>query len=397
VSTTASGVAAGSRPLVVIHSVQWWLPQTATWLYTQVQFLPADVESHVACERVAFLEQFPYPRLHCLLDYPNWRRVWDLAMRRLRFRDHLWFLYDTARRIDARVMHSHFGFTGWRDLEVARRLQLAHVVTFYGIDVLRYPTKDPRWRDRYREMFARVDAVLCEGPYMAKSIVALGCPESKVRVHHLGIDLTAIPFAPLAWTPGEPLRVLLSGVFREKKGFAYALEALGQISNDVGLEITVIGDQHGGATLQEKQRMLGAIARHDLGSRTRFLGFQPYAVVMAEARRHHLFVSPSVVASDGDTEGGAPVSLIEMSATGLMIVSTTHCDIPSVILDGKTGLLAAERDIDGLVERLRWLIANPSRWADMRAAGRAHVEEEFDARRQGERLASIYRDVVRAS
>jgi hypothetical protein len=33
----------------------------------------------------------------------------------------------------------------------------------------------------------------------------------------------------------------------------------------------------------------------------------------------------------------------------------------------------------------------------MRAAGRAHVEEEFDARRQGERLASIYRDVVRAS
>jgi colanic acid/amylovoran biosynthesis glycosyltransferase len=118
---------------------------------------------------------------------------------------------------------------------------------------------------------------------------------------------------------------------------------------------------------------------------------------MTEARRHHLFISPSVVASDGDTEGGAPVSLIEMSATGLMIVSTTHCDIPSVIIDGKTGLLAAERDVDGLVERLRWIVANPSRWEEMRAAGRAHVEAEFDARRQGERLASVYRDVVRVS
>jgi colanic acid/amylovoran biosynthesis glycosyltransferase len=382
--------------VVVVQSVQRWLPQTETWLYTQVTFLPPDIESHVACTRTENLEQFPYPRIHALMDLPRWQHVWDRAMRRLRVRNHLRFLYETARRARARVLHSHFGFVGWRDLGVSRGLGIAHIVTFYGVDVLFYPTMDPRWRDRYREMFAEVDMVLCEGPYMGQSIVALGCPETKMRVHHLGVDLSLIPFEPRTWNPGEPLRVLLSGSFREKKGFPYAIEALARLQKQVPIEVTIIGDEHGEPrTIREKQKILEAIERGELSGRTRLLGYQPYRTVMEEARRHHVFLSPSVAAADGDTEGGAPVSLIEMSASGMMIVSTTHCDIPGVILNGKTGWLAPERDVDALVEHLQWIVAHHGNWLEMQRAGRAYMEAEFDARRQGERLGAIYREFAR--
>lgn len=383
--------------VIVVQSVQRWLPQTETWLYTQVMHLPDDIVSHVACTRTENLDQFPYPRIHALMDLPRWQHVWDRAMRRLRFRNHLRFLYSVARRTKARVLHSHFGFVGWRDLGVSRALGMAHVVTFYGVDVLFYPTMDPRWRDRYREMFAQVDLVLCEGAYMGRSIVSLGCPEEKMRVHHLGIDLTLIPFEPRAWKSGEPLRVLMSGSFREKKGFPYALEALARLRRTVPIEVTLIGDQHGEPrTIREKEKILEAIERGGLADCTRLPGYQPYRVVMDEARKHHVFLSPSVTASDGDTEGGAPVSLIEMSASGMMVVSTTHCDIPGVILDGKTGLLAPERDVDALVEHLHWIVSHPERWLEMQRAGRAHMEAEFDARIQGERLAAIYRELAGA-
>jgi len=384
-------------PVVVVQSVQRWLPQTETWLYTQVMNLPADIESHVACTRTENLDQFPYPRVYALMDLPRWQHVWDRAMRRLRFRNHLRFLFTVARRTHARVLHSHFGFVGWRDLGVSQGVGMAHVVTFYGVDVLFYPTMDPRWRDRYREMFERVDLVLCEGPFMGKAIVDLGCPAEKMRVHHLGIDLGLIPFEPRAWKPGETLRVLMSGSFREKKGFTYAIEALTRLRKSAPLEITLIGDQHGEPrTIREKDRILEAIERGGLSDCTRLPGYQPYRVVMEEARRHHVFLSPSVTASDGDTEGGAPVSLIEMSASGMMIVSTTHCDIPGVIINGRTGLLAPERDVDALVEHLQWIVAHPERWLEMQRAGRAHMEAEFDARRQGERLAAIYRELAAA-
>jgi len=397
VITSASPEHATSSPLVVVQSVQRWLPQTETWLYTQVTFLPADIESHVACTRTENIDQFPYPRIHALMDLPRWQHVWDRAMRRLRVRNHLRFLYQVARTTRARVLHSHFGFVGWRDLGVSRGLGIAHVVTFYGVDVLFYPTMDPRWRDRYRDMFQNVDAVLCEGPYMGQSIIALGCASAKMRVHHLGIDLSLIPFEPRTWQRGEPFRVLLAGSFREKKGFPYALDALARLRKTVPLEITIIGDQHGEPrTLREKEKILETIERGELSGCTRLLGYQPYRVVMEEARRHHVFLSPSVTAGDGDTEGGAPVALIEMSASGMMIVSTTHCDIPGVILDGKTGWLAPERDVDALVAHLQWIAANPDRWLEMQRAGRAYIEAEFDARRQGERLAAIYRELASA-
>ncbi|HEX6791365.1 MAG TPA: glycosyltransferase [Candidatus Krumholzibacteria bacterium] len=392
-----AGPGAGETPVVVVQSVQRWLPQTETWLYTQVTFLPPGIESHVACTRRENIDQFPYPRIHALMDLPRWQHVWDRAMRRLRFRNHLRFLYQVARHTRAQVLHSHFGFIGWRDLGVSRGLGIAHVVTFYGVDVLFYPTMDPRWRDRYRDMFTEVDAVLCEGAYMGRSIIALGCPPAKMRVHHLGIDLSLIPFEPRAWRPGETLRVLLAGSFREKKGFPYALEALARLRRTTPVEVTIIGDQHGEPrTIREKEKILEAIQRGGLADCTRLLGYQPYRTVMEEARRHHVFLSPSVTAADGDTEGGAPVSLIEMSASGMMIVSTTHCDIPGVILDGKTGLLAPERDVEALVDHLGWIVANADRWGEMQRAGRAHIEAEFDARRQGERLAGIYCELAAA-
>ncbi|HET6462182.1 MAG TPA: glycosyltransferase, partial [Candidatus Krumholzibacteria bacterium] len=163
----------------------------------------------------------------------------------------------------------------------------------------------------------------------------------------------------------------------------------------VPLEITLIGDAGGELqTAKEKQKILATIEREGLGNCTRLPGYQPYRVVMEEARRHHVFLSPSVTASDGDTEGGAPVSLIEMSASGMMIVSTRHCDIPGVILDGVSGLLAPERDVDALVERLHWIVAHPERWLEMQRAGRAHIEAEFDAKRQGERLGAIYHELA---
>jgi len=67
---------------------------------------------------------------------------------------------------------------------------------------------------------------------------------------------------------------------------------------------------------------------------------------------------------------------------------------PEVIRDGETGLLAGEKDVEGLVAKLTWLIDNPEKWDEMVSAGRNHVEKEYDARVQGVRLAAIYQEVL---
>lgn len=381
--------------LSVIHSYPEWLPQTQTWMYNQIRYLSDDIVSHIVCETTRNLEQFRLPNIHALSEAPRVRFVWDKALRKLKLRRHLGFQVQIAREVQARILHSHFGNIGWADLPVARLAGLKHVVTFYGMDVQYLPQQEPVWLKRYQELFRSVDRILCEGPHMASCIARLGCDPAKITVQHLGVQLDEIPFQPRRWSPGEPLRILMAASFIEKKGIPYALEALGKLQGDVPLEMTLIGDARSEERSQKEKRLiLETMSR--LGLKVQMLGYQPHSRLFEESYRHHVFLSPSVTSADGDTEGGAPVSLIEMAATGMLIVSSRHADIPSVIVDGETGLLADERDSEGLYQHLKWLVTHPERWDGMLLAGRAHVEREYDAAVQGERLAALYRGLVSA-
>ncbi len=385
-----------SSRIYVLHSIPVWLEQTLTWLYTQVSQLPDEIESHVVCNRVANLDQFNVPNIHDLIvAQPAAQRIAQKWLRVLKIRTYAHMLDQIIRQNHIQIVHSHFGNIGWQNLPTLRKHPLKHVVTFYGRDVTYLPQADPIWHSRYADLFSDVNLVLCEGSHMANEVIKLGCPPDRVRVHHLGVSVEKIKFQPRTWTPGTPLRVLMAASFREKKGLPYALAALGEIQTDIPLEITLIGDAGGDAESQhEKQRIMGVIDQYQLRDKVRMLGFQPYTRLMEEAYQHHIFLSPSVTASTGDTEGGAPVSLIDMSASGMLIVSTTHCDIPEVIRHSETGLLAAERDVAGLITHLSWLAEHPEKWPEMMAAGRAHIEAEYNAQIQAQRLADLYQAVI---
>lgn len=379
--------------LVVGHSVGVWLEQTQTWLYNQIRYLPAAIESHIFCEATENLEQFQLPNIHALGRPGGLRGAWQRLAVRLNRPTPTPGVAAALRRCGARVLHSHFGWSGWHNCRLANDLGLKHIVTFYGLDVNYLPRHG--WLPRYRELFERVDRVLCEGPHMAACIAELGCPREKIHVHHLGVAVDEIPFRPRMRAPGEPLRVLLAASFREKKGLPYALEALGQLQHEVDLQITIIGDAgRDPAAQREKQRILDTIARHRLERRTTMLGYQPYARFFEEAYRHHVYMAPSVTAENGDTEGGAPVALIEMAASGMVVIATRHCDIPNVIEDGVGGLLVDERDSLGLVRCLRELVAKPACWRSFAEHGRRCVEERFASGVLGGTLGDTYSALV---
>lgn len=117
---------------------------------------------------------------------------------------------------------------------------------------------------------------------------------------------------------------------------------------------------------------------------------QPHEVLMREAYAHHVFLHPGVTAQDGDTEGGAPVTIIEMLATGMPVVSTTHCDIPEVMGEAAGRLLAPERDVQALTQAIRNLLESHRGWDVLTAKCRERVESEYDARMQASRLAGHY-------
>ncbi|MFN8561494.1 MAG: glycosyltransferase [Anaerolineae bacterium] len=298
------------------------------------------------------------------------------------------------RRDSIDVLHAHFGRAGYYALPIVRQLDIPLITSFYGYDVSEYPAQFPIWREYYRELFARLDFALVLGARMRERLVELGCPPERIRIHHLGVNIEAIRYQPRRWQPGEPLRILIASEFRERKGIPYALEALAKFAQETPVEITIIGDaaDHPDG-VREKQKIMAAIEKHQLAPVMRLLGKQPYKFLLEQAYQHHIFMGPSITAQDGDMEG-TPMVLVDMAATGMPLISTTHSDVPEIIRHGETGLLAAERDVQGLLDHLRWFAAHPVDWETMTQAGRRHVEAEFDRAKQNQRLEATYLEAI---
>ena len=228
----------------ILHHTTTWLPLTQTWLHTQLKYLPKGFDTQVACLKTENLDQFgDVSALYSLREKCS---TAEYLARRLLFnttglgRRADW-LKIPLREFKPDLVHSHFGPAGWRALPGIKN-DLPHVVTFYGQDLSMLPQTRPRWRSRYKEMFAGVAGVLCEGEHMASSIASLGCDRAIIHVQRLGVRLDRIEYRPRSWDGREPLRVLLAGTFTEKKGFRYALAALARLNQDLAVEITIIGD-----------------------------------------------------------------------------------------------------------------------------------------------------------
>jgi colanic acid/amylovoran/stewartan biosynthesis glycosyltransferase WcaL/AmsK/CpsK len=207
--------------------------------------------------------------------------------------------------------------------------------------------------------------------------------------------LDSLPFVVRRPDASGMVKVLIAGTFREKKGIPYALRAVELVhQRNPRLQVTLMGDSAGKpGDEEEKHEILALMGRSSRP--VNWIGFQPYSEFQKLLLKHHIFLSPSVTARDGDSEGGAPVSIIEAEATGMPVVSSNHADIPEVVVDGESALLSAERDVDGLAKHLERLVIEPSLWEYMGRRGRAHVERHHDARVQAARLEDIYDAVLK--
>jgi colanic acid/amylovoran biosynthesis glycosyltransferase len=376
--------------LTVVHRSPIWLARTEAWLHEQITALPDWIESRVVADRVRDLELFPVDELASLSAEPLPRQLWDAGLRKLRIRRHSGFLDEHADGAD--VLHSHFGPDGWADAPVARRRRLPHIVSFYGYDANRLPRENARWLARYRDLFRTVDRVLCEGPALAESVVGLGCPSDKVRVHHLGVRVASLRYAPRTYAAGSTLRVLMASGFREKKGLPYGVEALAKVAEQVPVELTIIGGSDGTAEGElEARRIRDAVERYRLTPVVTFRGMVTHAELVDELYRHHVYLAPSIRASNGDAEGGAPVTIILAAATGMPVISTRHCDIPYVLRDG-VPLLAEERDIAGLAQAFEWLLDRP--WDGFLQQIYTRIAAEYDSAKLGLALARHYEELA---
>jgi colanic acid/amylovoran/stewartan biosynthesis glycosyltransferase WcaL/AmsK/CpsK len=375
----------------VAHILDEWLPLTQIWLASSIRHLPTDITSTVVCRR---LTRDATPPPGELMQVPSLAH--GLAGKVVDVLAPSFEPGRLARRLEGQaidVLHAHFGAAGWDARAAAELAGQPFVVSFYGLDVEALPRGSPRWRGRYRRIFDDAALVLALGPWMSSRLAIQGADPARIVVHHLGMPVSELAFRARSWAGDRPLRVLIASSFREKKGIPLAIEALASVRRRVPLEITLVGDASRiPREQQEKQRIVETIAREGMGEAVRHVGYVSHPDLLALASEHDLLVAASLTGRDGDTEG-TPMTLVELAATGIVVVSTRHADIPEIVDDEVTGFLAEPGDRDSFSAAIDRALAQGRRWPEIGTAARAHAIDEFDADTQGRRLAELYRRV----
>ena len=289
------------------------------------------------------------------------------------------------------VVHAHFGPAGGRVAVPCALLGIPLITSFYGFDAGSRAESDRGRREMHRMRMAHA-LVTAEGPALAARLCELGTPRDSVRL---------LPLCLPDWALHEPARkadpwdtelhLLQVARFIEKKGIDTSLRAIAAARRrGVPVRLTLVGDG-------ELRPQLEALAAQlELGNSVRWAGFQPYSELPNLLASSHAFIQPSRTASDGDTEGGHPTTLIEAMAQRVPVIATRHADIPLVVRDNETGLLAAEGDSEGIAAAIETLHRSRERLPEMSARAR-----EFALRRHHPDVLlglreRIYREAIRS-
>jgi glycosyltransferase involved in cell wall biosynthesis len=164
---------------------------------------------------------------------------------------------------------------------------------------------------------------------------------------------------------------LAVGRFVEKKASHLTIQAFAKVHEAFPeARLRMIGDGPLLKDCRELAKNLGAAEAIE------FLGTQPHAVVGSEMSRARCFVQHSVEAASGDCEG-TPVGILEAGASGLPVISTRHSGIPEIVVEGETGFLVDEKDVEAMTQHMLQIAQSAALADRLGVAARKRIETHF--------------------
>ena len=295
-------------------------------------------------------------------------------------------------RVLARYLRSHsiqavlaeYGPTGVSVMNACRLANVPFVVHFHGFDAHQKSTL-ATFGTAYLEMFGRASAIVAVSRHMQNVLIGLGAPATKVHYSPYGVDCSLFAGGQVA--ASAPVFVAV-GRFVDKKAPHLTLLAFQRVALRVPeARLVMIGD---GDLFEASKQLVRAL---HLSNQVDLLGPCPSDQVATIMRTSRAFVQHSVEATYGDSEG-TPVAILEAGAVGLPVVSTRHAGIKDVVVDGDTGFLVDEGDIDAMADRMMRLVTDPVLAASLGDRARQRIVTHFSLPDSIQRLAQLLDNAV---
>ena len=345
--------------------------------------MPEDRLARIA-KAVKILAENP-AKAPVLLKTLNVARFGELALS-------LDLFYTAVPFLDAKefdIIHGHFGMNGVKAAAI-KSLGLLRgklVTTFYGYDVnSKYISA--KSKSYYNQLISMGDGFSAGSGFLHKKALKFGFPEEKIARIPMGIDTQKFTpdFKDKETRDNNLVRFVSVGRLVEMKGFEYSIRAFERVVHQQGyknVHYTIIGEG------TNRPRLEDLINKLNLTGYITLAGAKTQEEVKAAFQLADVFVLPSVNSSDGTVETQGLV-IQEAEAMMLPVLISDVGGVADGLIDGETGFLFPEKDVDALAEKMVYMINNPAEAKKMGAAGRKFVVENYDIKVMGKKMEDLY-------
>lgn len=268
------------------------------------------------------------------------------------------------------------------------------LLSVWGSDVYDFPYKSPLHKWLVRKNLRAADAVASTSHCMAEQTRSLEPALHHIPITPFGVDMDAYTgIAPPAAEKTDQAAPLVIGTVKTMaqtygidmliRAFAIVQQQLQQGAPDLAerLALRLVGDGPQTAELQ-------ALAeREGIAEVTTFVGRVPHDRVPTALAGLDIYVALSRRESFG-------VAIIEAGAAGRPVVVSDAGGLPEVTKDGETGLVVPRENPEAAAEAILRLIRDPSRRAEMGAAGQRHVSAHYGWPTCIATMQALYRQTI---
>jgi glycosyltransferase involved in cell wall biosynthesis len=273
------------------------------------------------------------------------------------------------------VVHVHFvDRPALLGLHVGTRLGVPVTLVAHAVDYLEH-VPPAIFADRYlaaAQVYAISRAAVADITDRVQRFHREARPPQLVRA--------SVQFNPdSAVVPPSPFVVSVARLV-PKKGLDTAVRAFALLAAEMPeLQLVIVGDGPGRADLTALARATG------FGDRVLFMGAQPARVTHGVIAGAQAMILPCRRVAGGDVDG-IPVALMEAGLAGVPVVTTAVGGILDLVEHERTGLIVPPDDPAAAAAALREIVTDTACRAALAAALRRHVETEFNADAQIDRL-----------
>lgn len=344
-----------------IHAHKQWLKGNISFYYGEIFFL------HLESQGYLIPKSFFRRALNNLLS----RYVYKLSLFE-------YLLFKSFKKQKIQLVFAEFGTSGTKVLNVCKKLRLPLVVHFHGYDAY---VKNVLAENKlaYADMFAYASKLIVVSRHMKDQLIHLGCPAEKLVLNVYGPDPSFFSADPLFIES----KFVAVGRFVDKKAPYYLILAFKKVIEKHPDATLVIGGD--GPLYEACSNMVNAMKLQKSISLPGKVSREQFLKLLGQANG---FVQHSITASSGDCEG-TPVAILEAMAASLPVVSTRHTGIGELIIDGETGWLVDEHDIDAMTDRIISLLENKEFAKKMGRKGRELVKQQYTIVQHVEKLNEV--------